>query len=174
MSCYKIASGNDPNSFVFPTDQGWFYTVSFSSKTTLFKGYEILENNGLSFEIIFVRSPLADPTNDRDPLVGKTIQTILANQFQQQDKQAIYFFWCDMHDRQEAARARLFNKWHRLYNLPGWDLINFEMSDLDDEEHAYFAGLFIHLNHPNYVKMEQAFAQFLRKDVSTGKWVNWY
>jgi hypothetical protein len=174
MSCYKIASGINPNSFVFPTDKGWFYTVSFISKFGSFKGYEILQNNGLSFEIIFERSPLVDPTNEKDPLVERTVQTILANQFQAQDKLAIYFFWCDMHDRHEAARARLFYKWHRLCSLSGWDLINFELTDLDAEERTYFGGLFVHCDHPHYLEIEEAFAQFLRHDLSSGKLVSWY
>lgn len=177
MSCYKIASGNRPDSFVFPTDQGWFYTVSFINKIEVFKGYEILENKGLSFEIIFVRDPLVDPTNERDPLVEKTIQVILANQLQKHGNLAIYFFWCDMHDHQEAARARLFYKWYQRCSssFPGWDLINFELSDSDNEEgNAYFAGLFVHQDHPHYQKIEEAFARFLRKDVSSDKWVNWY
>jgi hypothetical protein len=56
MSCYKIAPGIEVNTFVFPTDQGWLYSVAFVNNPTFFKGYKVLENNGLVFEIIFDRA----------------------------------------------------------------------------------------------------------------------
>lgn len=51
MSFYKFAPGISPNTFIFPTDLGWFYIVSFLNNAHTFKGNKILENKGLSYEI---------------------------------------------------------------------------------------------------------------------------
>jgi hypothetical protein len=172
MSCYKFAPGIDPHTFIFPTDYGWLYSVSFPGKSTLFDGNEILQNEGLSFEILFDRSPLDEVTKGKDPFVQATIQTILNNQFELQGVLPIYFFWCDMKDRQEGARAKLFNQWFQSCESPGWELFNFELKNPDEEGYTYYAGLFVHSDHPNIALLPDAFEQFLQEDISTGKLVS--
>ena len=35
---YKFAPGVEPNTFVFPTDSGWLYSVAFINNSYLFRG----------------------------------------------------------------------------------------------------------------------------------------
>jgi hypothetical protein len=171
MSCYKFAPGVDSGTFVFPTDHGWFYIVSFITTSSTFKGNKILENQSLSYEISFNRTQLDHLTNGKDHCVQSTIQTILTRQFELQGELAIYFFICDIRDRKEAARAKLFTQWYQSTELPGWELFNFELHDPEEQGQIYFAGLFAHDNHPNFELIPDAFEQFLMEDVSVGKLV---
>jgi hypothetical protein len=76
-----------------------------------------------------------------------------------------------MKDRKEAGRAKLFTKWFEAGGAPGWDLINYELQDPNEEGLIYFAGLIVHSDHPNYSSIPDAFANFLEDDVSSGKFV---
>ena len=171
MSSYKFAPGIDSNSFVFPTDQGWLYSVSFPNRTSFFQGNDILENGGLSFEIIFERSALDQPVKGIDSLVQPTILSIIGKQFDGQGVLPIYFFLCDMQDRQEAARAKLFNRWYETCELEDWELFNFVMESPNEGDYTFYAGLFIHPEHPNFPVVPDAFEQFLELDISNGKLV---
>jgi hypothetical protein len=172
MSCYKFAPGVDPNTFVFPTDKGWFYIVTFINNSPTFKGNRILENQALSYEISFYRTQLdhAIPKG-KDDLVQLTIQTILTRQFELQGELAVYYFICAINDRKEAARAKLFTQWYQSTELPGWELFNFELHDPEEEGLIYYTGLFTHIDHPNFELIPDAFEQFLKEDASVGKLV---
>jgi len=76
-----------------------------------------------------------------------------------------------MTDKQEAARARLFNRWYESCELIGWDLVNFELQTPDKND-KYYAGLFVHTEHPNSNTIPDAFEQFLKQDISNGKLIN--
>jgi len=65
----------------------------------------------------------------------------------------------------------LFNQWYESCNLPDWELVNYELLDPTDETITYYAGLFIHAQHPHYKLVPDAFEKFLEQDVSTGKFV---
>jgi hypothetical protein len=84
VDCYKFAPtpGVDYASFVFPTDYGWLYIVSFTHRPALLKGSPVLENSDLSFEITFDRSPPDKPKKGMDSIVHLTIQTIIQRQFE--------------------------------------------------------------------------------------------
>ncbi len=121
MPCYKFAPGVYPNTFIFPTDNGWLYSVAFLNNLSLFKGNEILENNKLSFEIVFNRSELDKAEKRKDPLVASTISTILCKQFDLLGELPIYFFLCDMADKRGFARSQLFNQWYESCDVPYWE-----------------------------------------------------
>ena len=171
MCSYKFAPGPNANTFIFPTDRGWLYSVGFSNRSDVFRGNQLLENNGLFFEIIFERSQLDKPEKGRDPLVRLTILTIITRQFQAQGILPIYYFICDMQKRQEAARAKLFSEWYQTSDLDGWELVNFQMQ-MPEEGETYYAGLFTHTEHPNFEVIPDAFEQFLEQDLANGKLVN--
>jgi hypothetical protein len=172
MSSYKFAPGISPNTFVFPTDLGWFYIVSFVNNTHTFKGNNILENKGLSYEISFDREKLEErPQKGKDSFVQPTIQIILARQLELQGELVLYYFICDNRDKKEAARAKLFTQWYLSIDLPGWELFNFELLDPEDEQQIYFIGLFAHSEHPDFESIPGAFEQFLKEDISVGKFI---
>jgi hypothetical protein len=171
MSVYKFATGGDPNAFVFPTDRGWLYSVVFLNRGEVFKGSELLENNGLCFEMIFGRSPLDNAERGADPLVRPTILQILINQFNSQGVLPLYFFVCDNQNRQEAARAKLFTQWYEGNAQNDWELMNFQLQ-LPDETDTYYVGLFANVEHPNFASIGDAFQLFLENDLSSGKLVS--
>lgn len=82
MQFYKYAPGAEPNTFIFPTDSGWLYSVSFINNSALFAQNELLVNNKLSFEIIFGRSKLDKGIKGKDEFIAATIRTILYRQFE--------------------------------------------------------------------------------------------
>jgi hypothetical protein len=161
----------EPNTFVFPTDSGWLYSISFINNSPLFVPNAILSNNGLSFEIIFGRSMLDKGAREKDEFISKTIIAILCKQFEASGEIPIYFFLCDMTDKRAAARSALFNKWYESCALPNWELINYELQESNDPSITYYAGLFIHSHHPNYKLIPDAFEKFLQEEVSSGKFL---
>src|ERR1700761_7683846 len=156
MSCYKFAPGTFPNTFVFPTDRGWWYSVFFPSQSGTFVTHPMLENGGLFFEIVFERSPLDKPIRGRDSLVEVTILTIIRQQLQGQGVLPIYYFVCDMEDKKEAARAKLFALWYETCDLEGWEMVNYELQ-MPDGSRPFYAGLFVHTDHPNSAQIPDAF-----------------
>ena len=166
---YKFAPGATPNSYVFPTDKGWFYTVSFPNQSATFDTYPILQNSGLSFEIVFERSLLDKGEKGADPLVRETITTIISQHLQGQGVLPIYYFLCDMQDGKETGRARLFYNWFESAGLEGWELQPYDL-EMPDGDLAY-AGLLTHVDHPNSAQIPDAFQQFLENDLGTGKLV---
>jgi Family of unknown function (DUF6169) len=172
LQFYKYAPGTEPNTFIFPTDTGWLYSVAFINNSALFAPNELLVNKKFSFEIIFGRSKLDKGIKGKDEFIAATIKTILYRQFEALGEIPIYFFLCDMTDKRAAARSVLFNKGYESYDLPAWELINYELQDPDDNTVTYHVGLFIHSQHPNYKLIPDAFEKFLKEDVSTGKLVN--
>jgi hypothetical protein len=173
MPVYKFAPGNLPDSFIFPTDKGWFYSVSFLNKSDLFAGNHLLLNDGLSFEIMFDRSPLDhNPEKGADESVKETILAIISSHLRAKGVLPIYFFLCDMTDRQEAVRARLFTNWYETSGVPEWELYNFELTSVGDADDAisYYAGMLMHDEHPKHEALPDAFQHFLEEDVSNGKW----
>jgi hypothetical protein len=162
----------EPNTFVFPTDSGWLYSVAFVSNSHLFRGNTLLMNNNLTFEIVFGRSPLDKAAGHKDDLIAITLVDIVLKQFEVFGELPLYFFICDMTDRREAIRAKLFNRWYQNSDAPGWELINYEMQDARDRSITYYAGMFNHLQHPNYELIPDAFGSFLEEDVTAGKLVN--
>jgi hypothetical protein len=171
VPCYKFAPGVYPNTFIFPTDNGWLYSVAFINNLSLFKGNAILENNKLSFEIVFNRSELDKAEKGKDALVASTISTILCQQFDLLGELPIYFFLCDMADKRGFARSQLFNQWYESSDLTDWELVNYELQDPSDDTVCYYAGLFINTQHPHYKLIPDSFERFLAEDVSTGKFV---
>jgi hypothetical protein len=99
MCFYHFAPAPDPNTFIFPTDRGWLYTVELLNRSETFKGNDILENNGLFFEMIFGRSPLDKPERGEDRLVQPTILEIITNQFDANGILPFYYFVCDTQNR---------------------------------------------------------------------------
>jgi Family of unknown function (DUF6169) len=167
---YKFAPV-DPLTFVFPTDRGWLYIVSFTNRSPNFGGNAILENSHLSFEIAFDRSELDKPKKGSDPLVSITIRTILQKQLESMGELPIYYFVCEMNDRKEAGRARLFTEWFESDGIAGWDLFNLEMLDPQEQGLSYYVGLLIHEGHPNYTSIPDAFTKFLEEDITNGKFI---
>lgn len=172
MSIYKFAPGIEPLTFIFPTDNGWLYSVSFKADLRLFQGHALLENDHLTFEIDFDRSPLENASDQMDDGVGATILQIIANQFQSTGILPIYFFLCDTTDSKEAARARLFTRWYESSNIENWTLFNYELQASEENVSSYFVGLFIHTQHPHYQEIPNAFERFLHVDASIGKLIN--
>jgi hypothetical protein len=79
---YKFAPGVEPNTFVFPTDSGWLYSVAFINNSYLFRGNTLLVNNNLTFEIVFGRSPLDKVAGRKDNLIALTLVAIVLKQFE--------------------------------------------------------------------------------------------
>ncbi len=121
MPFYKFAPGLEPDTFIFPTDTGWLYSVAFINNSYVFKGNVLLENNNLSFEIIFGRSKLDKAAKGRDDFVSETIITIICKQFDALGYVRIYFFMCDMTDKRAAARSVSFNRWYESSSFPDWN-----------------------------------------------------
>jgi hypothetical protein len=168
---YKYAPGIDPLSFVFPTDRGWLYIVTFTNRSANFEGIDLLENNQLSFEIDFSRSELDHPLKGNDPLVALTLGIIIQSQLEAMGELPIYYFVCEINDQKQAGRAHLFTKWFESGGPAGWDLVNFEMEDSQENGLLYYAGLLVHVEHPNCALIPDVFAQFLEQDVTSGKFI---
>ncbi|MHA4811068.1 DUF6169 family protein [Flavitalea flava] len=107
----------------------------------------------------------------KDEFIALTIIAILCKQVESQGEIPIYFFLCDMTDKRAAARSILFNQWYESSNIVKWELINYELQDPYENTVTYYAGLFLHSEHPNYRLIPDAFERFLEMDVSTGKFV---
>ena len=160
MSAYEFGPGKENNSYVFPTDFGWVYTVNFIDSADYFRGNEILFNNSLVSEIIFTRSILNTNTLRKgiDTSVKDTIYSILHHHLEGQGHLTFYIFICYSADKKEAFRMDLFIKWYAAFDTADWQLYSYELMDSNESIHY---GLVVNLNHPFANQIPDEFERFV-------------
>lgn len=161
MACYKFAEGTVAGSYVFPTDFGWLYSVLFINESKEFIANPILYNNGLVFDFQFDRTVLGEKSNKRiGILVAETIIQIFKEHASKNGIFSIYFFTC-LPDGKDAARAKIFNAWYEAFDNADWQLINYQLTDPDDNNRMYYAGLIMHSSHPFFEEVLLAFEDYV-------------
>ncbi len=161
MACYKFAEGSVANSYVFPTDFGWLYSVLFTNESNEFVSNHLLFNNGLVFDFQFARTALDENPNKRnDKSVAETISQIFLKHAAENGIFSIYFFTC-LPDGKDAARSKVFNDWYNEFDDENWQLINYQLIDPDDDNRIYYAGLIMHSNHPYFEEVLLAFEDYI-------------
>lgn len=152
-SPYKVISCGE-SSFVFVTDHGVKYEISFVVDYTLGidNSYQLCIDN------------VENKTQPRDIKVRDTIVEIIKEFFNSNEVSLLYI--CDTSDGRQKVRDRIFRIWfeekasHELYTLIPASI------EVDGEE--YFASLIIRNNHPQYEAISSAFIKF-REDLAD-KW----
>ncbi len=171
MDAYKFAPGIVAGSYIFPTDLGWLYTVSFINKSNLFIEGSLLYNSQLSFEFQFERSPIDEHTKKGfDKCVANTLSKVFLLHASSHGYLPIYIFICDITDGKEAARARLFSTWYESIETADWQLINYELTDPDDNNRVYYTGIVLNENHPYFNDLLIEFEVYFKNN-SMSKWI---
>ena len=168
MPHYEFAPNPEGNSYIFLSNLGWLYTLTFRESADYFTGNEILYNNTLVFEISFSRSPSSSnaPKKGVDTYVKETIHSILYHHLQAQGHLPLYFFICYAADDKEAARLKLFTQWYESFDSVDWQLYNYELHDPDA---IIYYGLFVNFNHPGASMIPVEFENFVQKEKNVWK-----
>lgn len=102
---YKVSISRNECFYVFTTDQGIIYSISFSEE------YEI--GGCLSYQ--FSIDNIAREHGSYDGKIKDTIIAIIEDFFL--ENQDVLLYICDTSDNREAARNRLFLRWFEQYSL---------------------------------------------------------
>ncbi len=144
-SPYKVANSGE-DSFVFVTDHGVRYEISFVIDYTLDidNSYQLCIDN------------VDNKQQPRDIKVRDTIAAIVENFFKNNELCILYI--CDTSDGRQSARNRIFKIWfeqkasRELYTIIPASVV------VDGEE--YFASLILCKKHPEYDIITEAFLKF--------------
>lgn len=164
---YQFVPHND-GAFFFVTDNGRSYTVELNNTHKRFDGYQLLVNGGQSFEIAFTCTTDVDATQEDAVSVSNTILHILTTNIQARGTFAVYFFICDISQGLGKARARLFERWHRLIRtkIPSLEKYNFKVPGFDGEQ--FNVSLLIYTEHPDREQYIQQFEAILAAEFAKG------
>lgn len=152
-SPYKVINSGE-DSFVFVTDHGVKYEVSFVLDYTLdiANSYQLCIDN------------VDSKTQPRDAKVRDTIVVIIKEFFNNNELSLLYI--CDTSDGRQKIRNRIFRIWFEEKTSRELYTIIPASIEVDGEE--YFASLILCNNHPQYDAISSAFAKF--KEELMDKW----
>jgi len=107
---YKVTKQPKDSTYYFTTISGIIYRAIFIKYGELFKGTvgEIFADNVYMFNIENVTPVIKLPS--RDPGIFLTVECIIEHFFTNPDNILIYV--CDVADKRELARSRMFNWWY--------------------------------------------------------------
>lgn len=98
-----------PNGYGFQTDAGIEYLVYFTEAEGYFEGYAFAP-----YAQMFGFGPIGHL--DKVPLDARTAPTVLqVAELFLQDPRSVLVYFCDTHDRRQAARYRRFLAWLQAY-----------------------------------------------------------
>ena len=97
-------------------------------------------------------------TGSEDPLVYKTIVSIIANFFAHSEEDAMLYI-CSPSDNRQAARARLFQMWFN--RTEGTEKFTLQTYSNQDDGIEYFYGIILRKDNPNHDKLLEIFVDFL-------------
>jgi len=168
VSIYEFAPGAENNSYVFPTNKGWLYTIVFRNSSDYFNSNETLFNSSLVFEIIFTRSIHNTCILNKgfDPMVKDTIHCILQHHLVGNGHLPFYIFICYSADKKEASKMNLFIKWYSTFDSEDWVLHSYELIDGTDSIHY---GLIVNNKHPDATIIPTEFEHFVGNEKNVWK-----
>lgn len=120
-SPYKVDMSKNECFYIFTTDQGIIYSISFSEE------YEIGGCMSYQFSI----DNIGGSHGSHDGKIKDTIIAIIEDFFL--ENQDVLLYICDTSDNREAARNRLFLRWFEQYS-PGRFTICTANSKVEDTE----------------------------------------
>ena len=100
-----------------------------------------------------------DQPQSKDPLIAKTIIAIIEDFFNHVNKSAVLYI-CDVNDKKQAFRARLFSSWFSTSEANIKYTLNTYHSR-DEKGVDYYYGLILREDNPEHDEIVQIFYDFL-------------
>lgn len=154
-SPYKVENSGE-SSFVFVTDHGVKYEISFVIDYTL--------NIANSYQLCI--DNVENRTQPRDIKVRDTIVEIIKEFFNSNEVSLLYI--CDTSDGRQKVRDRIFRMWFE--ETADRELYTIIPASIEVDGEEYFASLILRNNHPQYEAISSAFIKF--KEDLMDKWNN--
>ncbi len=122
--------------FLFQTEKGVRYEISFNKEDIIFGGCETYQ---------FIIRKLDDNRSSYDPKVKDTILSVINEFFHANQKILLYI--CDTADGKEGSRNRLFLNWFERNAEEGRFTIMTANATVEDEN--IYAAIIVRNDHPN-------------------------
>lgn len=144
---YSVWAGTKPNEFLFRTDYGGLYNISFLES-------QLIWQEGTYEFGIFPLEPVNSPN---DKKLKQTIIAIIEEFFYENPNVLLY--QCETGDSRQAMRARLFQRWFDDYSNKDKYLI--KMAVIMDEDVENYDAILIKRDHPYLDEVLKQFDQFV-------------
>lgn len=147
MAPYTVWSGVKPNEFLFRTDFGGLYNISFLES-------QLIWQEGTYEFGIFPLEPVNSPSDQK---LKQTIIAIIEEFFYENPNVLLY--QCETGDNRQAMRARLFQRWFDNYSRKDQYII--KMAVIMDENVENYDAILVKRNHPCLKEVLAQFDQFV-------------
>ena len=144
---YKVTRVDDM-SVSFVTADGVRYLIGF------FHDIFVVDKDGYYLYVVDQDAP-----QKKDPLIGKTIIAIIEDFFNHVSQSAVLYI-CDVNDKKQALRARLFSGWFNTADGNTKYTLN-TYQNQDDKGVEYYYGLILRKDNPEHDEIVRIFYDFL-------------
>ena len=144
---YKVTRVDDM-SVSFVTLDGVRYLIGF------FHDIFVVDKDGYYLYVVDQDTP-----QRKDPLVAQTIIAIIEDFFNHVSRSAVLYI-CDVNDKKQALRARLFSGWFNTADDNSKYTLN-TYQNQDDKGVVYYYGLILRRDNPEHDEIVQIFYDFL-------------
>ena len=144
---YQVVQA-DEMSVSFVTASGVRYLIGF------FHDIFIMDKDGYYLYVVDQDEP-----QQQDPLIGQTIIAIIEDFFNYVSQSAVLYI-CDVNDKKQACRSRLFSSWFNgADNKSRYTLSTYHNQDVNGVD--YYYGLILRKDNPEHDEIVKIFYDFL-------------
>jgi hypothetical protein len=148
---YKLESGDERFSYFFVTDSGITYLVNFVDQTKYYPNEKFGDSIVYEFQLINT----APETGKYDARIMATVVKSIYDTLLNQHNVILYI--CESSDEKQAARARLFDNWFRVYSGDIADKIDGKIKSSDNDITEEYVSVIINKQNPHSHNIEKTF-----------------
>lgn len=148
-SPYALWPGRHPLEYLFKTDFGGLFNISFLENTIIWN------KDTYEFGIFNVTGK----TSPNDIKLKKTVIAIIEEFFH--DNPNVLLFQCETGDNKQSARARLFQRWFDDY--PQKDKFFIKVVMIEDEGIENYDAIIVQRDNPNFDSIVSEFDKFAKE-----------
>ena len=149
-SPYKVWPGHRPNEYMFMTDYGGLYYISFMENQLIWADHTY------EFGIIPTGKRVSSPN---DTKLKQTVIAVIEDFFHENPNVLLY--QCETGDSKQAMRARLFQRWFDAYQYKDKYFIKVAM--IMDEDVENYDAILIRRDNPHFDEIIEQFDAFVHE-----------